>query len=67
MGYRVTVQGITNASVPFISGAIIATVAWFLPFYIHSAAILLAVFALFKLREPAGTTAPKGRKPPEAP
>ncbi len=52
MGYRVTVQGLTNATVPFVSGTI-ATIAWFLPFYIHSAAILLAIFAAFALREPA--------------
>ncbi len=52
MGYRVTVQGLTNATVPFVSGTI-ATIAWFLPFYIHSAAILLAIFAAFTLQEPA--------------
>ena len=52
MGFRVTVQGLTNATVPFVSGAI-ATMAWFLPFYIHSLAILLAILAAFKLEEPA--------------
>jgi MFS family permease len=40
MGYRVTVQSLTNATVPFVSGAI-ATMAWFLPFYIHAAAIIV--------------------------
>ncbi|MFW5937030.1 MAG: MFS transporter, partial [Desulfosalsimonas sp.] len=55
MGYRITVQGLTNATVPFVSGAI-ATIAWFLPFYIHSAAIVLAIVAALKLREPAGTS-----------
>ncbi|MBS3756215.1 MAG: MFS transporter [Desulfobacterales bacterium] len=55
MGYRITVQGLTNATVPFVSGAI-ATMAWFLPFYIHSAAIVLAIIAALKLREPAGTS-----------
>ncbi|MGM0453373.1 MAG: MFS transporter [Thermodesulfobacteriota bacterium] len=53
MGWRITVQGLTNATVPFVAGAI-ATMAWFLPFYIHSAAILLGIFAAFKLQEPAG-------------
>ncbi|MFW6052463.1 MAG: MFS transporter [Desulfosalsimonas sp.] len=55
MGYRVTVQGFTNATVPFVSGAF-ATIAWFLPFYIHSAAIILAVIAALKLKEPAGVS-----------
>lgn len=54
MGYRVTAQGLTNATVPFVSGAI-ATAAWFLPFYIHSAAILLGLLAAVYLEEPAGT------------
>ena len=54
MGYRVTVQGLTNATVPFVSGAV-ATVAWFLPFYIHSLAILLGILAAMKLEEPGGT------------
>ncbi|MDY6825234.1 MAG: MFS transporter [Thermodesulfobacteriota bacterium] len=58
MGYRITVQGMTNALVPFVSGAI-ATVAWFLPFYIHSLAILMAIFAAFKLQEPAGVATQK--------
>ena len=55
MGWRVTVQGLTNATVPFVSGAL-ATMAWFLPFYIHSAAVLLGVFAAFKLKEPTGAS-----------
>lgn len=55
MGWRVTVQGLTNATVPFVSGAI-ATMAWFLPFYIHSAAIVLGILAAFKLKEPAGAS-----------
>ncbi|MCF8111687.1 MAG: MFS transporter [Desulfobacteraceae bacterium] len=55
MGYRVTVQGFTNAAVPFVSGAI-ATIAWFLPFYIHSVAIILAIIAAVKLKEPAGVS-----------
>lgn len=55
MGYRVTVQSLTNATVPFVSGAI-ATMAWFLPFYIHAVAILLSIFAAFKLEEPGGTS-----------
>ncbi len=54
MGYRVTVQGLTNATVPFVSGAI-ATIAWFLPFYIHSAAIVVALAAALQFTEPAGT------------
>ncbi|MFO7752809.1 MAG: MFS transporter [Desulfobacteraceae bacterium] len=54
MGWRVTVQGVTNASVPFASGAL-ATIAWFLPFYIHSSAVLLGLFIAFKFKEPAGT------------
>ncbi len=53
MGWRITVQGLTNATVPFVAGAI-ATMAWFLPFYIHSAAIVLGIVAAFKLKEPAG-------------
>ncbi|MGM0786778.1 MAG: MFS transporter [Thermodesulfobacteriota bacterium] len=53
MGYRVTVQGLTNATVPFVSGSI-ATIAWFLPFYIHAAAMLLAIVAAVWLVEPAG-------------
>lgn len=58
MGYRVTAQGLTNATVPFISGAL-ATIVWFLPFYIHSISILLAIFAAFKLKEPAGASKPR--------
>ncbi len=54
MGYRVTVQSLTNATVPFISGAI-ATMAWFLPFYIHAMAIFLSLLAAWKLKEPAGS------------
>ncbi|MFO7761381.1 MAG: MFS transporter [Thermodesulfobacteriota bacterium] len=53
MGWRVMVQGLTNATIPFISGTL-AILAWFLPFYIHSAAILLGILAAFKLEEPAG-------------
>lgn len=52
MGYRITAQGLTNATVPFVSGAI-ATLAWFLSFYIHAMAIFLALFAAWKLKEPA--------------
>lgn len=55
MGWRVMVQGLTNATVPFVSGAI-ATIAWFLPFYIHSAAILLGIVAALKFKEPAGSS-----------
>lgn len=51
MGYRITVQGLTNATVPFVSGAI-AVFAWFLPFYIHASAIVLALVAGFRLKEP---------------
>ena len=54
MGWRVTVQGVTNASVPFASGAL-ATIAWFLPFYIHSSAVLLGLFLAVRFKEPAGT------------
>ena len=54
MGYRVTVQSLTNATIPFVSGAI-ATMAWFLPFYIHAAAIILSPLAAWKLKEPAGS------------
>lgn len=53
MGYRFTVQGLTNAAIPFVSGAL-AVMAWFLPFYIHSLAIFLGIFAAFKLKEPSG-------------
>ncbi|MFP3983398.1 MAG: MFS transporter [Desulfurivibrionaceae bacterium] len=55
MGWRVTVQGLTNATVPFISGTL-ATLAWFLPFYIHSTAIVLGLLTVFKFREPAGSS-----------
>ncbi|MCF8109838.1 MAG: MFS transporter [Desulfohalobiaceae bacterium] len=55
MGLRVTVQGLTNATVPFLSG-IMATLFWFLPFYIHSAAIFLGIFLALKCKEPAGST-----------
>lgn len=58
MGYRVTVQGLTNATVPFVSGAI-ATLAWYLPFYIHSLAILLSLLAAFALEEPASKAKPR--------
>ncbi|ACV69638.1 MFS transporter [Desulfohalobium retbaense] len=51
MGYRVTAQGLTNAAVPFLSGAL-ATIAWFLPFYIHSLAIAVGLLAAWKLEEP---------------
>ncbi len=60
MGYRVTVQSLTNATVPFVSG-VIATLAWYLPFYIHSAAVLLGVLAIFKLEEPGGAASPPER------
>lgn len=55
MGWRVTVQGLTNATVPFISGTL-ATLAWFLPFYIHSTAIVLGLLTAFKFKEPAGSS-----------
>ncbi|MFO7840178.1 MAG: MFS transporter [Desulfosalsimonadaceae bacterium] len=58
MGYRMTVQGLTNSAVPFVSGAI-ATLAWFLPFCIHALALILGLLAFFKLREPASS----GKKP----
>lgn len=59
MGYRVTVQGLTNATIPFASGAL-ATIAWFLPFYIHSLAILAGIIAAWKLKEPQGIQRPEG-------
>ncbi len=59
MGYRVTVQGLTNATVPFVSGAI-AVFAWFLPFYIHATAIVLSIFAAFRLKEPGRSTRTQG-------
>ncbi|MCF8029968.1 MAG: MFS transporter [Desulfohalobiaceae bacterium] len=58
MGYRVTAQSLTNSSIPFVSG-VLATVAWFFPFYIHSLAILAGLVAAWKLQE----TARPGRQP----
>ncbi len=59
MGWRVTVQALTNATIPLVSGAL-ATLVWFLPFYIHSAAMVLAVLVAFRFREPAGGTRTRG-------
>jgi len=59
MGWRVTVQSLTNATVPLVAGAL-ATLTWFLPFYIHSLAIVLGVVAAFHLQEPAGGTRTRG-------
>lgn len=59
MGWRVTVQALTNATVPLVSGAL-ATLAWFLPFYLHSAAILLGIVVAVRLREPSGAARTRG-------
>jgi len=53
MGLRVTVQGLTNATIPFVSG-VVATILWFLPFYIHSLAIVLGIFIAIKCKDPSG-------------
>jgi len=50
MGYRVTAQSLTNAIIPFVSG-VLATVAWFIPFFIHALAIPAGLLAAGKLRE----------------
>lgn len=61
MGYRTTAQGITNATMPFVAGAI-ATLGWFYPFLIYILAIPLAVITILKLNVPFNEKHPTLKK-----
>lgn len=50
MGYRVTAQSLTNAVIPFVAG-VLATVAWFVPFFIHALAVPAGIVAAVRLEE----------------
>ena len=50
MGYRVTAQSLTNAFIPFVAG-VLATIAWFVPFFIHALAVPAGIVAAFGLQE----------------